>query len=124
MRNSCRVISATVIPLLLAIPLAVSGQPPRVASVDEKTLREYAGVYQWGRDAFMYLQIWSEFTGKNELVAFDESGEARTLYPTDRDTFFAGPGAAASAPIESRVVFQREATGRIRSLKRQREGTK
>ena len=72
MRSTCRVIGATVLPPLLAISLAVSAQSPRVASVDEKTLREYAGAYQWGSDAFLYLQLWSEFTGTNQLV--DELG--------------------------------------------------
>jgi hypothetical protein len=50
-------------------------QVPAVRSVDEKILREYAGAYQWEPNAWVYLQMWSEFTGKNQLVAFDESGE-------------------------------------------------
>ncbi len=56
-------------------------QTPDVRFVDEKILREYAGAYRWEPNAFVYLQMWSEFTGKNQLVAFDESGEVRTLYP-------------------------------------------
>jgi uncharacterized protein len=94
-----------------------------VRSVDEKVLRDYTGTYQWDHDAFVYLQIWSELTGTNQLVAFDESGEVRVLYPIDRDRFFAGPGAAIPAAIESRVEFQREAGGSITSLKWEREGT-
>src|SRR5262249_18103361 len=50
-------------------------QAPAVRSLDERALREYAGVYRWQKDAFLYLQLWSEFSGKNQLVAFDESGE-------------------------------------------------
>ncbi|MGB2717209.1 MAG: alpha/beta hydrolase [Vicinamibacterales bacterium] len=93
-------------------------QAPAVRSVDEKILREYAGVYQWGPTALLYLQMWEEFSGfgKPNLVAFDESGELRTLYPTDRDHFFAGPGAADSASLESRIEFQRDTTGYITSL--------
>ena len=53
-------------------------------------------------------RLWSELTGTNQLVAFDESGEVRALYPTDRDRFFAGPGAAVPTAIESRVEFQRD----------------
>jgi dienelactone hydrolase len=99
-------------------------QAPAVRSVDEKILREYAGVYQWGPNAFVYLQMWEEFSGfgKPNLVAFDESGEVRTLYPTDRDQFFAGPGAADPASVESRIEFQRDTTGNITSLIRAREG--
>src|SRR5947209_6143471 len=97
-------------------------QTPAVRSVDEKALRECAGVYQWQKDGFLYLQIWSEFTGKNQLVAFDESGDVRTLYPTDRDRFFAGPGAAVPTAIESRIEFQRDANGRIASLTWRRDG--
>src|SRR5207245_10576921 len=95
-------------------------QSPVARSVDEDVLREYAGVYQWDANAFSYLQMWNEFTGKNQLVAFDESGDVRTLYPTDRDRFFAGPGAAVPSSIESRIEFQRDTTGKIRSLRWQR----
>ena len=99
-------------------------QAPTVSSVDEKVLREYAGVYRWDANAFVYLQMWDEFSGfgKPQLVAFDESGEVRTLYPTDRDQFFAGPGAAVSASVESRIAFQRDGSGKITSLTWQRGG--
>src|SRR6266542_3365191 len=99
-------------------------QTPAVRSVDEKVLHEYAGVYQWERNAFVYLQMWEEFSGfgKPQLVAFDESGELRTLYPTDRDRFFTGPGVAVSASMESRITFQRDLAGTITSLTWQREG--
>jgi uncharacterized protein len=46
----------------------------------------------------------------------------RTLYPTDRDRFFAGPGAAVRTSIESRVEFQRDGTGKIVALTWQRDG--
>ena len=99
-------------------------QTPVVHPVDDRALREYAGVYQWGPNAFVYLQMWDEFSGfgKPQLVAFDESGDVRTLYPTDHDSFFAGPGAATPASIESRIAFQRNAADKIVSLDWQREG--
>ena len=68
-------------------------QTPAVTSVNESVLREYAGVYQWDTKSFVYLQMWSEFSTTHQLGAFDESGELRALYPTDRDRFFTGPGA-------------------------------
>jgi hypothetical protein len=70
-----------------------------VRVVDERVLRQYAGVYRWGPDAFVYLQLWNEFSGfdrSGQLVAFDESGDVRVLYPTGEDQFFAGPGAAVA----------------------------
>src|SRR5437016_9837008 len=91
-------------------------QSPIVRTIDDTILREYTGVYQWGSNAFVYLQMWNEFTGfdkPSQLVAFDESGEVRTLYPIERDQFFAGPGAAISTSIESRVEFQRDGAGKI-----------
>jgi uncharacterized protein len=91
-------------------------QAPAVRSVDERILRGYAGVYQWEPNAFLYIQMWSEFTGKNQLVAFDESGEVRTLYPIEDDRFFAGPGAAVPTSIESRIDFQRNGQGKLISL--------
>src|SRR5262245_29250300 len=100
-------------------------QAPAVRPVDERVLREYTGVYRWDPDAFVYLQLWDEFTGfgnPRQLVAFDESGETRTLFPTDPDRFFAGPGMAISTSVESRIEFQRDRTGKISSLIWQREG--
>src|SRR5258708_3270841 len=119
-----KMIALAVASVLLGGMVAFSApQAPIVRSVDEKVLREYAGVYQWQKDAFLYLQMWSEFTGKNQLVAFDESGEVRTLYPTDDGRFFAGPGAAVSTAIESRVEFQRDGNGEITSLTWKRDDT-
>jgi pimeloyl-ACP methyl ester carboxylesterase len=109
--------------VLLAAPLTLSAlQTPTVRAVEEKVLREYAGPYQWEQEAFLYLQLWRELAGTNQLVAFDESGEVRTLYPTDRDRFFAGPGAAVPTAVESRIEFQRDATGKITSLTWRRDG--
>jgi pimeloyl-ACP methyl ester carboxylesterase len=101
-------------------------QAPAVRHVEEKVLGEYAGVYQWGPDAFVYLQMWNEM-GENRLVAFDESGEASTLYPAaggdgGADRFFAGTIAAVPASIESRIEFQRDANGKIASLTWRRQG--
>lgn len=110
--------------LLGAVIARTTFQTPAVRSVDEKALREYAGVYQWEPNAFVYLQMWNEFT-TNRLVAFDESGDVATLYPTDPDRFFAGTIAAIPASIESRIEFQRDANGRIASLtwRRERDAT-
>jgi alpha-beta hydrolase superfamily lysophospholipase len=95
---------------------------PPVRSVGESTLREYAGAYQWRADSFVYLQMWNELTAENALVAFDESGEVRTLYPTGPDRFFAGPGAAVSTSIEADVAFERDGTGVVSSLTWHRRG--
>ena len=115
--------SATV---LLGTMLALAAlQSPTVREVDEKVLREYAGVYQSAPNSFLYLQLWNEFSGfdkPGQLVSFDESGEIRVLYPTDRDQFFAGPGAAISTSVESRIDFQRDGAGKIVSLGWRREG--
>jgi uncharacterized protein len=97
-------------------PVRSETQAPAVRPVDEKILAGYAGVYEWEPDAFLYIQMWSEFAGKNQLVAFDESGEVRTLYPLDDDRFFAGPGAALPTAIESRVEFQRNGQGKLIAL--------
>jgi pimeloyl-ACP methyl ester carboxylesterase len=115
------VIGASALAVVLGTMIARSAlQSPAVRSVDEEVLREYEGVYQWGPNAFMYLQLWNEFTGTNQLVAFDESGEVRTLYPTDGDRFFTGPGAAVSTGIESRIEFRR-AGDKITSFMAQRD---
>jgi hypothetical protein len=64
-------------------------------------------VYRWESTALVYLQMWNEFSGfdKPGQLAFDESGDVRVLYPTDRDQFFAGPGAAVPTSLESRLSF-------------------
>jgi pimeloyl-ACP methyl ester carboxylesterase len=120
MRGSTVITQALVTVLFGSWTAASAPQAPTVRAVDEKVLREYTGVYRWERNAFVYLQMWDEFSGFGkpaQLVAFDESGKVRTLYPTDRDRFFAGPGAAVPTSIESQVEFQRGRTGKITSLK-------
>jgi uncharacterized protein len=124
MRSKTRV-CAICVAALLALSASHALQVPAVRPVDEKALREYAGVYRWEPNAFVYLQLWNEFAGFNkpgELVAFDESGDVRTLYPTDRDQFFAGPGLKISTSVESRIDFRRGGTGQITSLTWRREG--
>jgi hypothetical protein len=81
----------------------------------EEVLREYAGAYEWNSGAGLYLQVWTE--AGNRLIALDESGKLRTLYPTDRDSFFAGPGVAVATSIESTVDFERDSDGAVTSLK-------
>jgi pimeloyl-ACP methyl ester carboxylesterase len=111
---------------LVAVSLTRLGfQSPAVRAVDEKVLREYAGVYSWAADSFVYLQLWNEFSGFDkpaQLVAFDESGEVRVLYPAGADQFFAGPGVAVATSVESRIEFHRDAAGTIGSLTWRREG--
>jgi pimeloyl-ACP methyl ester carboxylesterase len=110
--------------VLFGTPIAAcAAQTPAVRSVDERVLREYTGAYQWDQNAFLYLQLWNEFAGTNQLVAFDESGEVRTLYPVDRDRFVAGPGAAVPTAVESRIEFRRDGAGKISSLTWHRDGT-
>ncbi|HKD09468.1 MAG TPA: alpha/beta hydrolase [Bryobacteraceae bacterium] len=122
-RNTQSAIAAILGALLLCSnPGRSAAQSPAVRSVDERILAGYAGVYQWEANAFLYIQMWNEFTGKNQLVAFDESGEVRTLYPLDDDRFFAGPGAALPTAIESRIDFQRNSQGKLISLTWQKAG--
>ncbi len=112
------VVPATLLGAVITRPL----QRPSIRPVEEALLREYAGAYRWDPNAFVYLQMWSELSGSNQLVAFDESGEVRTLYPTEPDRFFAGPGAALPDAVESRIEFQRDGGGRIASLTWSRDG--
>src|SRR2546423_4034367 len=119
MRSTLRAISAA---LIIGTPIGCSAQESSAGrSLDENALREYAGVYQWSSDSFVYLQPWAELTGKNQLVAFDESGDVRTLFPTDRDRFFAGPAAADSSVVQSRIEFRRDSSGKISALIWRRE---
>ena len=123
--RSAAAIGAGILAALSGGLVAISPrQAPVVRALAEPALREHAGVYQWEPNGFVYVQMWDEFSGfgKPQLVAFDESGDVRTLYPTDRDQFFAGPGAALSTSIESRITFQRDSAGRIASLTWQHDG--
>jgi uncharacterized protein len=125
--RSASAIGATLIVTLLGVTFSRHlFRDPAVRAADETALRQYTGVYRWEPNAFVYLQIWHEFSGfgkPGQLVAFDESGVVRVLYPTERDQFFAGPAAAVSDSIESRIEFQRDDRAGIVSLTWRREGT-
>jgi hypothetical protein len=88
------VIGAAVATALVGVVLARSGfQSPAIRPVDEKILREYTGAYSWGSGGFVYLQLWNEFSGFDkpaQLVAFDEDGLIRVLYPMANS--LPGPG--------------------------------
>jgi dienelactone hydrolase len=122
MRSKWIVVGALVLTALLGTLIARSLQSPAIRTVDEASLRKYAGTYQWDANTFLYLQMWLEMAEANQLVAFEESGELRTLYPTEPDRFFAGPGFAVPGSVESRIEFQRDAGGGISSLTWAREG--
>src|SRR5215217_6704744 len=122
MRRRATMIAPAIAACVLGPLVAASSCQPRTSAVSDEALREYAGVYQLAPDAFLYLQLWSELSGKNQLVAFEESGEVRALYPTDRDRFFAGPGAAVPTGVESRVEFLRDRAGKVASLTWKRDG--
>src|SRR5262249_9613968 len=106
--------------LVAAFALAVL-QAQALPSSEENSLHDYVGVYTWDRNAFVYFQLWGELSGTKQLVAFDESGELHSLYPGERDQFTAGPAAAVQSPAESRIVFQRDSSGKVVSLTWQRE---
>ena len=121
-RRGLIVVSGIVLLTFLGTVMSRSLQRPSIAAVDQTTLRGYAGAYQWETNAFVYLQIWPELSGIAQLVAFDETGDVRTLYPTERDHFFAGPGAAVPDTVESRVRFHRGDSGQVTSLTWSRDG--
>ena len=100
-------VGALVLAAAAGTAITRSLQRPSIVTLDEAELAEYAGAYQWAPNAFVYLQKWAELSGKNQLVAFDESGEVRTLYPTAADRFFQDRGPRPDA-IESRIEFQRD----------------
>ncbi len=115
---------------LIALSGAAAGpgdrQTPAVLAMDENTLRQYTGVYRWDDNTFLYLQMWNEFSGfgkPDQLVAFDEAGDVRVMYPTEVDHFFAGPGAAIASSVESRIAFQRDKTTRPTMLTWRRNGS-
>jgi pimeloyl-ACP methyl ester carboxylesterase len=125
MRSGLLIGAGAAAALLGLVVARMARQTPAVRAVGEAELREFTGVYQWRADAFVYLQIWPEFSGfaaPGQLVAFDESGDVRVLYPTDRDRFFTSPAAADPSSIESRVEFRRDPAGALTSMAWQRDG--
>jgi hypothetical protein len=123
--HSRTAIGALVVTAVFGVAFARSALQNVSRPLEETALRDYTGAYRWGPNAFVYLQLWNEFTGfdkPKQLVAFDESGEVRVLYPTSHDAFVTGPGAAVQTSVESRIEFRRDATGKIASLTWSREG--
>jgi uncharacterized protein len=121
MRTPRSLLPAAALALLVALG-ACAAQAPPAPAIDESTLRSYAGAYEWADHGFLYLQLWAELTGTPQLTAFDESGEVRTLYYTEADSFTAGRGAGIPEPIESRIAFTRDDSGEIVGLSWKRDG--
>src|SRR5262249_30056758 len=113
MRKRQVLIAAAIAALLQCIAALPPSQPQTVHAVGVDRLHQYPGTYQRAPGAFLYPQLWSEFTGTNQLVAFDEAGEARTLFPPEPPRFFAGRGAALSNSAEARIHFPGFSAGRV-----------
>ena len=120
--SSWRIVATLAGVLAGAAAVCAVRQSPAVVDLDEAALRQFAGTYQWESGSFVDLQLWAELAGSTQLMAIDESGDIRALYPTGPDRFFAGPGAAVSSSIESRVEFRRDSHGAMASLTWTREG--
>jgi uncharacterized protein len=116
--------SAVLVAAVVATTVYPAGcQQATSSAASDSALRQYTGAYEWGDTrSFVYLQIWNELSGKNTLVAFDESGEVREMNASGQDQFTTGPGAAKHSPVQSRVTFQRDASGKIVALSWLREG--
>lgn len=106
----------------LPAPTHLGAQGPVAVQLHSTGLRNYAGVYRWDQGGFIYLQLWAELTGKNQLVAFDESGEVRALYPNGKDRFTAGAAAAIPSPVASAIAFGRNSADTITSLSWEHDG--
>jgi hypothetical protein len=63
------------------------------------------------------------FGKPSQLVAFDESGDVRVLYPSTRDGFFTGPGAGISTSVESGVLVERDKAGQLTKLTWRHDGS-
>lgn len=109
--------------MIVAIVVAgnVSQAQVKPLTVAPKILAEYVGVYRWAPNHFLYIQFWDEL-GKDQLSAFDESGEVRALYPDGTDKFFVGSGLATPKPVGARIAFERDERGSIKSLSANRRG--
>jgi len=110
----------TVSALIWAFSVAAFAQHEAADVAHTGELRELTGTYQWGPNAYLYLQTWNELSGTPQLVAFDESGKVRSLYPQSNGRFVAGPKAAVRDPVESTIQFERDEDGKIASLRWQK----
>ena len=73
-RKRVFVVGSLVATVLLGTLLARSLQNPAIRAAHQASLGEYAGVYQWAPNAFLYLQLWTELTGTNQLVRRERRG--------------------------------------------------
>ncbi len=83
----------------------------RSVALNGSALADYEGSYEWDKDHCIYIQRWDEL-GKDQLVAFDESGRIRALYSMGGDRFFVGGGVAVPVPLEATIAFQRDGNER------------
>ena len=102
-----------------ACSVAAFGQHEAAEMTQNSEPREFTGTYQSGPNAYLYMQIWNELSGTPRLVAFDESGTVRSLYPEGNGRFVAGTKAGVRDPVESTIQLSATPTGKSpRSLGR------
>ena len=91
--------------------------------MDEKILREYAGVYRWDRTLRVSADVErvERVCQPGQLVAFDESGESGRYIRPIAIGSSPVPASRFRPAIESRIEFIRDGTG-DRSLTWRRDG--
>ncbi len=63
------------------------------------------GTYRWDSGGFVDVLVWDEL-GPGRLVAFDDQGWVRALFPSGARAFTAGRSVAVPEPIEARARFE------------------
>ena len=93
----------------------------RSVALEPQALAGYAGIYGPLDGRYLHVQPWDEL-GPDRLGLFDDDGSARGLEPIGADRFVAGASLSGVVPVEARLLFARDAAGRVAELLWQPEG--
>ncbi len=84
----------------------------RTVAVD---VRKYFGSYEFESGQFLHIRTWDEL-GENQLTYLDEKGQVGPLHAISDTEFFSGPGLWIPVPGQKRIIFEKNAKGKITGL--------
>jgi fermentation-respiration switch protein FrsA (DUF1100 family) len=100
---------------------ATTGTFELFREVETRRLFDYIGVYKSPTRRSLYLALWNDFG--TQLACVDSDDEVRFLYPLSESEYLGGVSAWQIPPIQMRLLFSRDAAGRVERLRVVREGS-
>lgn len=120
MKTFCHIV------LCLSLAAAVARKAGAESARDDAknaSFDQHAGIYKCDSKGVLSLALFDPGDGERRILLTDfETGVTRVLAQVEKDVFTTGPGILVPSPVESRLTFHRNESGKTTSVVWHKEG--